>query len=1101
MPTTQVTPTADVLLQGIADALFKARKVVVITGAGISTNSGIPDFRSENGLYSLIQAQFDAASRDDTAEPRRLSANVCTNDREPPIKRRRLSFEDSGICLHSEDSQSQETSGSGDERTVSEAERYGSVAVRSSTASKRLQTDNQQPESSAAGSSHRGNTPTRSERSLRRSRRAQSLPPEESPKGDSQPPQHYPRAETRRRAVSPSRSFLRTRLRSASPDPRRKPNAYQAHSAELRKRSLLTSSLVSRQAAEHGDPLSFASSPLKPCQIWSKDGPEDAPPLADTASKTVAQTAAQISTPKASEFDCFAQSNLSRPPLTFSSSPLSSPPPVLFDPFEERSSSTSRQSSSTASSAASSETDETPPSSNPNKSTLPNIKGRDLFDASIWADPLRTSVFYTFATTLRQKVKDVQPTASHHFIGHLRNRGKLVRCYTQNIDQIEEKVGLSTSLQEGPGHRGRFSRRSTAATLAPTNLPSSDEAPTGSGESREESKGLTKPEEAGGVEGCETSVLSESQAQRQDKKSSGVECVFLHGSLESLRCFLCGKICAWDEEGRANETMSGRQPECPYCAGATAARQERGKRALGVGKLRPDIVLYGEEHPSAHLISPIVTHDLGLCPDLLLILGTSLKVHGLKVLVREFAKTIHSRGGKVVFVNYTKPPESSWGDIIDYWVQWDCDAWVSNLKERVPLLWLPPGTKLPKKKKEISEKSKKRQSTADEKSKQDAPKTSDNAASTLPPEVIVKAEKSDPPTEVPEKSDEPKKALESQQQEAELATSDIDLASATVKDEPARKERAKQKPKPTEEALPKPPPQRPMAVRDDKTSAAWLTWKVRAELRRITGNQIPAPSSPTAPRVTKPRPKRSRKSAPAALPRPTQLNTCNDAPNLRSDILDQPTSVAQEKTDDKQAQSESAAAVDVAMAVAEENSILAAVKLNPRKRKRKTIDGVEVSFTGTPRSAPAAKALPRPTAQQVKTPHSKAKPLVVSPKILSDIQRVSLDSLILPPLQMNQAPEATPSKPPPLEPIHSPTGPLTEISPNTQIRVQQRPTEPFFYCDALINKLVRAPEWTPLRGLGPVKPKNSQSAKEAEAAMALEGLKKGSGQAMFGGFL
>lgn len=42
MPTTQVTPTEDILLQGIADSLFKARKVVVITGAGISTNSGIP---------------------------------------------------------------------------------------------------------------------------------------------------------------------------------------------------------------------------------------------------------------------------------------------------------------------------------------------------------------------------------------------------------------------------------------------------------------------------------------------------------------------------------------------------------------------------------------------------------------------------------------------------------------------------------------------------------------------------------------------------------------------------------------------------------------------------------------------------------------------------------------------------------------------------------------------------------------------------------------------------------------------------------------------------------------------------------------------------
>jgi hercynylcysteine S-oxide lyase len=100
--------------------------------------------------------------------------------------------------------------------------------------------------------------------------------------------------------------------------------------------------------------------------------------------------------------------------------------------------------------------------------------------------------------------------------------------------------------------------------------------------------------------------------------------------------------------------------------------------------------LYGEEHPNAHLISPVVTHDLSLSPDLLLILGTSLRVHGLKVMVREFARAIHNRGGKVVFVNFTKPPESSWGDVIDYWVQWDCDAWVDDLQSRIPKLWEPP---------------------------------------------------------------------------------------------------------------------------------------------------------------------------------------------------------------------------------------------------------------------------------------------------------------------------------------------------------------------------------------------------------------------------
>jgi hypothetical protein len=160
----------------------------------------------------------------------------------------------------------------------------------------------------------------------------------------------------------------------------------------------------------------------------------------------------------------------------------------------------------------------------------------------------------------------------------------------------------------------------------------------------------------------------------------------------------------WDSDGREDETLAGQQPDCPHCLGATAAREEKGKRALGVGKLRPDIVLYGEEHPKDHLISNTLNHDLALGPDMFLILGTSLKVHSLKTIVREFSKAVHYKGGKVVFVNFTKPAESSWGDFIDCWVEWDCDAWVGDLKERVPILWAPPGTipEVPKKRKRDS---------------------------------------------------------------------------------------------------------------------------------------------------------------------------------------------------------------------------------------------------------------------------------------------------------------------------------------------------------------------------------------------------------------
>lgn len=325
-------------------------------------------------------------------------------------------------------------------------------------------------------------------------------------------------------------------------------------------------------------------------------------------------------------------------------------------------------------------------SSQASSSNLRNMKGRDLFDCNIWADPLKTSVFYRFATSLRQRVKEVEPTVTHRFIAQMRDVGKLARVYTQNIDEIEKKIGLSTDLKHGCGTKKRKSIKHQISE------------PPDKGEATEPPDDVATP---GTTEAVQSSQKSEDLAASTQPKlrpqlspDKGVECVFLHGSLHSLRCFVCGKLCDWDEDGRESCTLSGEQPECPHCAGATAARQEKGKRALGIGKLRPDIVLYGEEHPQSDLISPIVQHDLAAGPDLLLVLGTSLRVHGLKVMVKEFAKAVHKKGGKVVFINFTKPSESAWGDVLDYWIEWDCDAWVEDLKTRKPLLWLSPDERL-----------------------------------------------------------------------------------------------------------------------------------------------------------------------------------------------------------------------------------------------------------------------------------------------------------------------------------------------------------------------------------------------------------------------
>ncbi|KAM7212546.1 hypothetical protein V8F06_012085 [Rhypophila decipiens] len=44
---------------------------------------------------------------------------------------------------------------------------------------------------------------------------------------------------------------------------------------------------------------------------------------------------------------------------------------------------------------------------------------------------------------------DADPTKTHRFIRKLRDANKLVRHYTQNIDCLEEKAGLSTDSRKG----------------------------------------------------------------------------------------------------------------------------------------------------------------------------------------------------------------------------------------------------------------------------------------------------------------------------------------------------------------------------------------------------------------------------------------------------------------------------------------------------------------------------------------------------------------------------------------------------------------------------------------------------------------------------
>ncbi|KAI0361459.1 DHS-like NAD/FAD-binding domain-containing protein [Trametes cingulata] len=267
------------------------------------------------------------------------------------------------------------------------------------------------------------------------------------------------------------------------------------------------------------------------------------------------------------------------------------------------------------------------------------MKGRDLFDASLFRDATSTSVFYTFISQLKKSIDGASPSPTHRFIKTLDSKKKLLRSYTQNIDGLEERAGLvGSSSQEVKSH----------------------------------GKGKSKI------------------------KTKDVRNVQLHGDIHRVRCTFCSADfpCTQDH---LDSFLSGTPPDCPECAARSSARVARSARALKVGTLRPAIVLYDEPHPLGDDIGSIHSADIARKPDMLIIMGTSLKVHGFKKLVKDFARAVHesapspatsstsplkknakSFAGKVIFVNKTAPG-SEWDNIIDYHVVGETDRWVEKV--------------------------------------------------------------------------------------------------------------------------------------------------------------------------------------------------------------------------------------------------------------------------------------------------------------------------------------------------------------------------------------------------------------------------------------
>lgn len=211
-----------------------------------------------------------------------------------------------------------------------------------------------------------------------------------------------------------------------------------------------------------------------------------------------------------------------------------------------------------------------------------------------------------------------QPTPTHHFLKELATQGRLTRWYTQNIDCLEERLGLS----------------------------------------------------------CWSSA--------KEASISGNTVVSLHGTLSQVSCTLCKIASSLTNEHMSN-FKAGKEPTCKSCFEAALAREASGRRKLRSGFLRPDIVLYNEPHPHGDTIAEFVSADLSKQPNLLLVMGTSLKIGGLKKMIKDFAKNMKSRNGGekclIVFVNKTPCSKAEWQGIFDYELVGECDKWIEVLQE------------------------------------------------------------------------------------------------------------------------------------------------------------------------------------------------------------------------------------------------------------------------------------------------------------------------------------------------------------------------------------------------------------------------------------
>ncbi|KAI9737315.1 MAG: hypothetical protein M1818_005848 [Claussenomyces sp. TS43310] len=174
------------------------------------------------------------------------------------------------------------------------------------------------------------------------------------------------------------------------------------------------------------------------------------------------------------------------------------------------------------------------------------------------------------------------------------------------------------------------------------------------------------------VDGIDTSMIPLATNVPLNPKGPWPKTIQLHGGLEKMVCTKCGELSKFD-----GHLFEG--PEPPSCEACETIDNLRttmaGKRSHGIGRLRPRMVLYNEFNPDEEAIGAVTAADLRSRPDAVIVVGTSLKVPGVRRIAREMCWVARGRrDGFTAWINHgPEPVGAEFKDCWDLVVRGDCD--------------------------------------------------------------------------------------------------------------------------------------------------------------------------------------------------------------------------------------------------------------------------------------------------------------------------------------------------------------------------------------------------------------------------------------------